>query len=303
MIARRRTSRSASPGFTLIELMMVIVIISILIALSIPLIGDLVTQSRRSATKTTIIKLNEILQKRLDAFERGFPNYFLRQNGIEYQPANPDHVKFRKTTFTQMFLTNIENELTAAGNTKSSQADSAEVLYHLVTQRQFFGTAPEDAGQFNAAEIGDTDGDGRKEFVDSWGQPIVFYLYPTRLIKPDGTNIDRAKARYLFRSLLPNDRLNEDPDDPFGVLFTLIDVNNNNMIDNAEQTLLQNFEKLWHTFGTYHTPLIVSAGPDGALGLYEPYEDPLLGRLAAPKGNVEDLYDDISNHNIKAGDK
>jgi len=302
MLARRRLIRPVSPGFTLVELMVVVVIISILVALTIPLIGDIVTQSRRSATKTTITKLHEILQKRLDAFERGFPEYFNSVNGREYQPANPNDVMFRKRTFKNLFWNNATN----AGNPSHATAteiQSAAILHKLVTEMEFFGTAAEDAGQFNSSEIAEIG--GNKVFVDSWGNPIVYYPYPTQLFRPDGNGmpIDSTKTyRYLFRSALPTnaanpdlDQLNQDPDDPFDVLTTA----SYNETD-------------FHTFKTYHVPLIVSAGPDGShdpasgvvsgLGLHQ--RNMNFGHLANPDpAKKEELYDNISNHNIKAGDK
>jgi hypothetical protein len=302
--------------------MMVVVIISLLIAITIPLIGDLVTQSRRSATKTTITKLHEILQKRMDAFERGLPEYFRSVIGRQYEPANADHVMIRKRLFQDLFWNNaaIEIEAGSFSNAGASEAKSAAVLYLLVTRMEFFGTAAEDAGQFNAAEIGEVqiNGNTHKVFIDSWGNPIVYYPYATRLIKPAGagTDPDRATARYLYRSLPAKptdtnkpDPLNEDQDDPFDVLTA-----NYNPPPATQPPLnaqLQFTETNFHTFRTYHTPLILSAGPDGSfepstgvvsgLGLQQRSTSP--GHLANPNGNIEELYDNISNHNIKAGDQ
>jgi len=319
MLARRRLIRPVSPGFTLVELMVVVVIISILVALTIPLIGDIVTQSRRSATKTTITKLHEIMQKRLDAFERGLPEYFQSVIGREYEPANRDHVMIRKRLFQALFWNNAANEASLGSNSGASEAKSAAVLYLLVTKMEFFGTAAEDAGQFNSSEIGEVtiNGTTHKVFVDSWGNPIVYYPYATRLIKPDGNTIDRATARYLYRSLPSKptdptkpDPLNDDQDDPYDVLTP-------NYTAQAPQPALnaplQFTEVNFHTFRTYHTPLILSAGPDGSfvpttgvvsgLGLQQ-RSTAMIGHLAVPDtSKTEELYDNISNHNIKAGDK
>ena len=58
----------------------------------------------------------------------------------------------------------------------------------------------------------------------------------------------------------------------------------------------------FHTWGTYHVPLIVSCGTDGALGLYEPWDQTDFGTLAQPQfasgGGfaLDALYDNITNH-------
>jgi len=288
MNARRRQPVTAAGGYTLVEMLIVIAIISLLIALSVPVVAGIIGRTREGATKVTMKKLAELLQKRQDAFERGFPDFFRQKRGRAYQPANPNDVMFKKRTFQRMFEPGGRNSV-------RSPADSAEMLYRLITDTDTFGTAAEDAEQFTAAEVNDTDGDGRMEFVDGWGNPIRYYPYPTRLFKPDGnvpsnaSDVDRTKgARVLFNALLEpdgtTDPLDHDPDDPYGVLPA-----------NAFN------ETSLHTPQTYHVPLVVSAGPDERLGLFEPHDRANFGHLAKPNGNTDDLYDNISNHNITAG--
>jgi prepilin-type N-terminal cleavage/methylation domain-containing protein len=133
------------------------------------------------------------------------------------------------------------------------------------------------------------------------------------------------------------DQLNVDPDDAFGILLEqakLLTAHSINMLDSVS-------ESRYHTLDTYHRPLVVSAGPDGFLGLYEPFhnEDTVvdngrldagedangngfldLGILAQPinentvtgdlNGNADvdtfanplAAFDDLSNHNIRAGE-
>ena len=68
-----------------------------------------------------------------------------------------------------------------------------------------------------------------------------------------------------------------------------------------------------HDFYTFHTPLIVSAGPDKLLGLYEPRNTTDFGHLAAPlpaaapltyaNSTMRYLMDNITNLNQRAGGK
>ena len=67
---------------------------------------------------------------------------------------------------------------------------------------QVFGVAPVGVDAFLEQEIADTDNDGLPEFVDAWGNPLRFYRWPTRLIKPFGqygydqaTGVSRCRRR------------------------------------------------------------------------------------------------------------
>ncbi len=84
----------------------------------------------------------------------------------------------------------------------------------------------------------------------------------------------------------PLDPLAKDPDDPLGLLKGYL----------STQTLRGQFELgtgssypfnvPWHTFGTFHTPLIVSVGPDRKLGLYEPVGYDNLPNVGDPANDL-----------------
>lgn len=132
------------------------------------------------------------------------------------------------------------------------------------------------------------------------------------------------------------DQLNVDPDDAFGVLLEQAKLLSSHGIPMLNAVS----ESRYHTLDTYHRPLVVSAGPDGFLGLYEPnHTEDLpsfngvldagedangngfldLGILAQPlnedaatgdlngNGLVDTFtnpfaaYDDLTNHNRRAG--
>lgn len=158
-------------------------------------------------------------------------------------------------------------------------AESSEVLYALITRapivgkgkrKLISGVAGVQADEFNSQDIGDTDGDGLPEFIDAWGQPLRFYRWPTRLIRPDGSGAVITQAQLeTARTLIPNlpslnygvsdqverERPLKDADDPFRAMLSFSD-----------------FENIYHTPDTYSVPLVVSAGPDEKLGLREPVE-------------------------------
>ena len=98
--------------------------------------------------------------------------------------------------------------------------------------------------------------------------------------------------------------LNTDPDDPSYRLSSWLE-------NLTNQTLFLSY----HDFYTFHTPLIVSAGPDKLLGLGEPKDTANFGHLAAPiipiRSNLvsirttamSQLSDNITNLNQRAGGK
>ena len=136
------------------------------------------------------------------------------------------------------------------------------------------------------------------------------------------------------------DMLNEDPDDAYGIL--LAEAKRIYALTGGAGNILFSFnETTYHSVDTYHAPLVVSAGSDGILGLFEPnqvYEDvngngsldpgedvnrngaldaetadidssgtfeAIQGHLAMPRGLVNlpefGAADDISNMNSRAG--
>ena len=67
-----RNNSKLRSGFTLLELLIVISIIGVLMTLVTVVIRGTVNQAREEATKTTIIKVNRLLEQRIEAFDRAF---------------------------------------------------------------------------------------------------------------------------------------------------------------------------------------------------------------------------------------
>lgn len=195
---------------------------------------------------------------------------------------------------------NLHRTNATAGRDKT---ESSELLYYTLVVSGTFGSSPVDADQFSPLEVIDTDEDGLPEFVDAWGEPLRFYRWPTRLIDPTAPNpfapdfgnpadptetrsispLEREYAGLLIRGLPPapiplpgpsggmttqRDMLFVDPDDPVGLLYSFIE---DPQYKGMGINLTREYnEGKYHTPDTYHVPLIVSAGLDGNLGLYEP---------------------------------
>ena len=135
-------------GFTLMEMLVVLGIISVLAGL---LVSGIVV-ARRQARKNTTRMMMENIALALERYSGDYGQY-------------PD----------------------GSGNEAS-----AEILYRALAEKSGFGPYLKGLGD---RQVGDTDGDGARELLDGWGQPIRFtdgrYLpddrdYELRSAGPDG---------------------------------------------------------------------------------------------------------------------
>ncbi len=299
------------PGFTLIELLIVIGLIGFMATMGVILVQTMAGRAKAGRTKVIIRQIDTQIAQRLDGFDRWFDSQekFLLQKLRIYSVTEKNRILGKKTYFKAYFpqtpgeVLKSENiyslwwdEDGARKDTVDNAADSAEVLYAMLMEMQTFGTESVSEGDFDNTMIGDTDDDGLKEFIDGWGNPIRFYRWPTRLVKPDG-NINRDIATLLISALPPGKpgagaQLDIDPDDPTAAL-KIADID----------------EDDYHTYNTWHTPIVVSAGEDGKLGLHEPTtsgakrlaQPTYVGETGAEKTKlIEQLYDNISSANVTA---
>lgn len=138
--------------------------------------------------------------------------------------------------------------------------------------------------------------------------PGVFTTVGQRIVDDS----ERSQAEILIKGLppspadlpngaLPRDLMFIDPDDPIGRLYAEME-----RVDGSGSSpiaLSAEYNETWyHSPETYHTPLIVSVGPDAALGLYEPHDTANLGNLAAyDLSSTGSLLDNITNRNRRTG--
>lgn len=315
-------------GFTLLEILIVVAIVAVLASFLTVAIGRSITQAREAATRATLLKLDGLLQQRLEAF-RVLMDSPQKQNEMksrvglkrtELQNGSPSiaglnekmlqlmvYKDYYRAGFPQTLADNTNLGTSGQpfnGNTTSNAkevaAESSEFLHWLITQADTFGVPAVDDSEFSSAEVADTDGDGRMEFVDAWGQPLRFYRWPTRLLRPSGpaTPLNRTLAGVLFKGLPSGatqsgdvDPLSLDPDDRVGVYLATV---------NASLITPAQYETLYHTPDTYHIPLIVSAGPDRDTGLNEPNDTSSgMGRLAGPtSASITDPGNSPMNDNL-----
>lgn len=145
------------------------------------------------------------------------------------------------------------------------------------------------------------------------------------------TTDERLLANILIKGLppeptslpngaVPRDLLLVDPDDPVGVLYRAleeypggsVDLNCDGDTSDIGETGTVAFSlefnaTNYHTPDTFHVPLVVSAGADETLGLFEPSDTPNFGNLGAYDTTInfdtmlERVGDNLTNQNRRAG--
>jgi prepilin-type N-terminal cleavage/methylation domain-containing protein len=217
MLPDRTTTAPCHRGFTLVELMVVIVIVSILSALSLSGLSVARARSKADATRSTIRKIDGFI---VDMYE----SYLIRNvpydtGSTTSKAANlgrlmtyemPDQwqdvritsevATLRSSGSTSFLASGVVNRYAAlidilgkkqspiktgaaARNFLGATNSSAECLFVCVVQSGFSPNALED---FRPNEVGDTDEDGAKEFLDASGQPIFFIRWAPGYSDPTG---------------------------------------------------------------------------------------------------------------------
>ena len=171
------------------------------------------------------------------------------QLGIELPSGAVGHLKYIERIFADNTL---RPDLASFASKHKSETTRAECLYMIVTAD---GT---DTAEFAPNEIGDTDSDGLPEFIDKWGRPIQFFLWPTHYTSP------RQK---------PGSETN--PDDPNQLLTETTATGWWTVSSGLRMQFEFLFFSLSNAAGTspraYRTyPLIISAGSDDGFGLQTP---------------------------------
>jgi prepilin-type N-terminal cleavage/methylation domain-containing protein len=299
-------------GFTLIELLVVLVIMGILAGLAIGMLGTSGTQARIAQTQTILKHLDAIIGQRTEAFRAANVKKIVQGFEVAYESASGNmaltiqdrkaaEILVRKNLFRQLFPTEPRDlwgmdgaEMTADDAPQATQIDNTwtapELLYWSMTQGTSYGLAPVTLDGIPASAVSQSS-NGRSIFVDAWGEPIRLYRWPTELV----TSANLPTGRTLIPGLPAT--TNKDPDDPLKVLekntkfssFAMPPVTTFNMQIGATTINARAFSHDdYHDVEAYHTPLLISAGPDRALGLDEPDSEPhaVVSDAAAVSDNI-----------------
>jgi len=292
-------------AFTLVELLVAMMIIGILASMVLFAMAAAEESAKQAKTKSTITKLHNLLMPKYESYRtRRAPVNFVPPAGTPPLPPR-DAARVRLDALRELqrmempdrFSDIIDGPITPASaflatpkmarpsvsssylaqltsiGTETTENQGAECLYMIVTRGL---DEPDALEQFSTSEIGDTDKDGLREFVDGWGLPISFLRWAPGFVSP----------------LQLSPPTSHDPFDPLKVYA--------------------------NTFPLF--PLIVSAGPDGALehntggtvsNMHnyaavnnDPYAASTTGLVGSPtdfNGDGKDgTLDNLTNHDIGA---
>jgi prepilin-type N-terminal cleavage/methylation domain-containing protein len=254
--ARREAARRA---FTVVELMVVVVIILVLASLTLSGLAVARQRVRIARTKSTIRKLHEIVVPHYESYLRrrvrlqDVENPFKAQCPSCYAPSDADGQPSRLGRVNawkalgskrQSLMFEMPDSWGDVGtapaawqtgpvrayaavktSARAAANGNAECLYLTVAHG---GIEPDVMEQFRSDEIGDVDRDQCPEFLDGWGQPIIFLRWAPGFSSP------------LSPVQVANATTHHDPFDP-------------QRVDAAGYALV---------------PLIVSGGPGRTIGLW-----------------------------------
>ncbi|MEK6248763.1 MAG: type II secretion system GspH family protein, partial [Planctomycetales bacterium] len=209
-----RPATRRSSGFTLVELLIVIITIALLASLSITAVFRAQNSAKEAKTKVLITKLHEAISGHMST-------YSTRRLPIDVWGYEPDlAAEFKLQALRQLMRLempdswqdvyagrvniNLSNSTTVTagnlylpamasayqsyresinvqlGSYPSNNFQNAECLYMIVT----IGLSDRTEGLkiFSDDQIADTDNDGANEFVDAWGIPISFIRWPVGFV-------------------------------------------------------------------------------------------------------------------------
>lgn len=199
------------PAFTLMELLVVVTVIAILAGMVLGGLNAARETARVAKTRATIAKIDKIIMAKYESYRsRRLPLGSAELEAMAGQYRSLGETPMRALARARMNATRDlmrmempdrwNDVVEADGSVRAplrlpavpalaqrywsafnaSRADRktkerwgpAECLYQIVM------ATPGAAGQFQESEIGDSDGDGLKEFRDAWGNPILYLRWP-----------------------------------------------------------------------------------------------------------------------------
>jgi prepilin-type N-terminal cleavage/methylation domain-containing protein len=246
-----RQARRSQAGFSLTELLVSVSVILMLMSLLAAAISTAKSSHRHLATASLITKLNGVIAAQYGAYAslnvdassasaRGARLREIATGDLPDSWAVVEQLAAKPTAD----LTPAQRAYTAIWNAVENKPlvtqehSGAECLFMIVMQG---GIADCLDCRGLRTDIGDVDGDEMPEFLDAWGSPIGFVLWPSDLELPAG------EAQPFFSAKLPFDEVLPEQGEAAGGLMR---------------------------------PLIVSAGPDREFGL-DANAGPLAGSSAA----------------------
>lgn len=194
--AAAREKPRGRAGFTLIEMIVAAAIIMLLVGVTAAAAAAARGGQKRFKTAADIAKIDAVVRQHFTWVQAlRLPGTGARADILARRISGdmPDtwtdvaYMAGRPTEFTsgpQRAYAGIWKILQAAGKTPTAGLADAECLYMIVMRGGLADCLT--CGELDGIGIGDTDGDGAMEFLDAWGNPIRFVLWPDQFQLPLG---------------------------------------------------------------------------------------------------------------------
>lgn len=298
--------RTMRAGFTLMELLIVMLIIAVLAALALTALQGAAEEAKADRTRSIIAKLDQLVMQRYDAYRTrplpmrlpsGMPPQVAaqmrlaairdlmrmelpdRKSDVADPPADIDTRAGSAAYLTNPALRRLYQRKAAASWDELNQG--AECLYLIVSSMHDGDKNALDF--FMPGEIGDVDNDGMREILDGWGRPINFLRWA-----PGYTA--EAGAVTMQSTVIP------DQFDPIKITpgaFSLRPLIYSGGSDKSLDIVSDNFPVPPQTFHRYSPP----PGPDNWPNPYAPLAiGVLIGTQADTDGDGPEWADNITNH-------
>lgn len=204
---RPPTTDHSRAAFTLVELLIVISIIGLLSSMVLFALASAQESARVAKTQSTIDKIHALIMQKYESYRtrrvpitippgtspRAAAVYRLdalrelmrmempdRYSDIIDPPKTRSIAGVGTSPLMSVPAVTLAYRSLLVG-TRTTQFENAECLYLLVTRGL---SDPDVLEQFAPDEIGDTDGDGMREFLDGWGRPINFLRWAPGFSSP-----------------------------------------------------------------------------------------------------------------------
>jgi prepilin-type N-terminal cleavage/methylation domain-containing protein len=199
---------SAARGFTLVELMVVLVIVAMLASLTLAGLSGVRQRAKADKTRSTIRKIDSVIQPMYESYATrrvpatgGSPvaravNRLMNLRvlmAVEMPDKWTDVGAAGVATSAQFaFARNaVYRRYTAFKSVINATVPLSDPRFDMYAEAEALmmilslgGFEPNCMEQFRADELGDIDGDGAKEFLDGWGRPIIFIRWPAAFDTP-----------------------------------------------------------------------------------------------------------------------